>query len=116
VKRQVNFWGILGGDGEVLHISTNTVFVKVTALKINTYSFTYVEHSQNMVLVWQENRCVDSYIVVKCRHHISKVVKTILLEHLQYRTFEHILQMDCKKCNTCANLQRTSQIIMHSVI
>jgi hypothetical protein len=81
VKRHRNFWGILGVG--ILYTSPNTGVVEATALETSTYSFTYVEHSQYVVLIRQENRCVDRYIVVKCRHHISEVVKTIFLEHLQ---------------------------------
>jgi hypothetical protein len=51
VKRYRYFWGILGGGGKVLYIPPNTVFVEATALKTNTYSFTYVEHSQYVVLI-----------------------------------------------------------------
>jgi hypothetical protein len=74
----------------------------------NTYSFTHVEHSQYIVLTQQENRCVHCYIVVKCRHHISKVIVTILLKHLKItkknllRSFlKNVTQMTRGKCNFC---------------
>jgi hypothetical protein len=78
-------YGISGGGHEPYR-PTITVLTEAMMLKTNTYGFTHVEHSQNIVLTRQENRCVHCYIVVKGRHHISKVIITILLKHLKIRT------------------------------
>jgi hypothetical protein len=77
-----------GGMNREPYAPINTVLIEATMLKTNknTYSFTHVEHSQYIVLIQQENRCVHCYIVVKCRHHVSKVIITILLKHLKITT------------------------------
>lgn len=102
VKRQRKIHSILGWGEGIMHIPANSICWS-NSTHTYTYSFTYVEHSQYVVLIWQEDRCVNNYIVVQCRHHVSEVVKTILLEHLQiWKILAHSSNglYQCKSCTS----------------
>jgi hypothetical protein len=101
-KAEREIHSILGRGEGVMHILANSICCS-NSTHTCTYSFTYVEHSQYIVLIWQEDRCVDSHIVVQCRHHVSEVVKTILLEHLQiHKILAHSSNglYQCKSCTS----------------
>lgn len=102
VKRLSKVHSILGQGEEVMHIPANSICWSNSS-HTYTYSFTYVEHSQYIVLIWQEYRCVNSYIVVKCRHHVGEVVKTILLEHLQIQKILAHSSNGLYQCKSCTS-------------